>query len=57
MRLTTQEHAAELVVDEPLIGYSFAVVWTPADNQRYKHRALQVTPGRSLEDDRPLLER
>jgi len=41
MRLTTQEHAAELVVDEPLIGYSFAVVWTPADNQRYleaRHR-------------------
>ena len=31
----TEDGRARLVVQEPLAGYSFAVVWTPADRQRY----------------------
>jgi transcriptional regulator with XRE-family HTH domain len=35
LSFTADGSHAELLVEEPLAGYSFAVVWTPADRQRY----------------------
>jgi len=36
-RLTSEGGHAELVVEEPLAGYSFAIVWLPADRFDYLH--------------------
>jgi len=33
--MTAERHLGELRAEEPLVGYSFALVWTPADRQRY----------------------